>query len=52
MSSGSKKGTQIYYPHVSKCPEKRTPSMFPSDKLVVVMLVVVMLVMVLLMVVM
>ena len=30
MSSGSKKGTQIYYPFLSKCPGKRTPSRFPN----------------------
>ena len=30
MSSGSKKGTQIYYRFLSKSPGKRTPSRFPS----------------------
>ena len=30
MSSGSKKGTQIYYPFLSKSPGKRTPSRFPN----------------------
>ena len=30
MSSGSKKGTQIYYPFVSKTPGKRIPSRFPN----------------------
>ena len=30
MSSGSKKGTQIYYPFLSKSPGKRIPSMFPN----------------------
>jgi hypothetical protein len=28
MSSGSKKGTQIYYPFLSKSPGKRIPSKF------------------------
>jgi len=30
MSSGSKKGTQIYYPFLSKSPSKRIPSRFPN----------------------
>ena len=30
MSSGSKKGTQIYYPFLSKSPGKRIPSRFPN----------------------
>ena len=30
MSSGSKKGTQIYYRFLSKSPGKQTPSRFPS----------------------
>jgi hypothetical protein len=30
ISSGSKKGTQIYYPFLSKSPGKRIPSRFPS----------------------
>jgi len=30
MSSGSKKGTQIYYPFLSKSPGKQNPSRFPS----------------------
>jgi hypothetical protein len=30
MSSGSKKGTQIYYPFHSKSPGKRIPSSFPN----------------------
>jgi len=30
MSSGSKKGTQIYYPFLSKRPGKRMPSRFPN----------------------
>jgi len=30
MSVGSKKGTQIYYPFLSKSPGKWTPSRFPS----------------------
>jgi hypothetical protein len=30
MSSGSKKGTQIYYPFLSKSPDKRIPSRFPN----------------------
>jgi hypothetical protein len=29
MSSGSKKGTQIHYPFLSKSPGKRIPSRFP-----------------------
>jgi hypothetical protein len=31
MSSGSTKGTQIYFPFLSKSPSKRIPSRFPSD---------------------
>ena len=30
MSSGSKKGTQIYYPFLTKSPGKRIPSRFPN----------------------
>jgi len=30
MPSGSKKGTQIYYPFLSKSPGKQTPSRFPN----------------------
>jgi len=30
MSSGSKKGTQIHYPFLSKSPSKRIPSRFPK----------------------
>jgi hypothetical protein len=30
MSSGSKKGTQIYYPFLAKSPGKRIPSRFPQ----------------------
>jgi len=30
MSSGSKKGTQIYYPFLSKSPGKRIPCRFPN----------------------
>jgi hypothetical protein len=30
MSSGSKKGTQIYYPFLSGSPGKRIPSRFPN----------------------
>jgi hypothetical protein len=30
MSSGSKKGTQIYYPFLSETPGKRIPSRFPN----------------------
>jgi len=30
MSSGSKKGTQIYFPFLSKSPGKQTPSRFPK----------------------
>ena len=30
LSSGSKKGTQIYYPFLSKSPGKRIPSSFPN----------------------
>ena len=30
MSSGSKKGTQIYYPFLSKSPSKQIPSRFPN----------------------
>jgi len=30
MSSGSKKGTQMYHPSYSKSPSKRIPSRFPS----------------------
>ena len=30
MSSGSKKGTQIYYPFLSESPGKRNPSRFPN----------------------
>jgi hypothetical protein len=30
MSSGSKKGAQIYYPFLSKSPGKRIPSRFPN----------------------
>jgi hypothetical protein len=30
MSSGSNKGTHIYYPFLSKSPGKRIPSRFPS----------------------
>jgi len=30
IPSGSKKGTQIYYPFLSKSPGKRLPSRFPS----------------------
>ena len=30
VSSGSKKGTQIYYPFPSKSPGKRIPSSFPN----------------------
>jgi len=30
MSSGFKKGTQIYYPFLSKSPGKRIPSRFPN----------------------
>jgi len=31
MSSGSKKGTQIYYPFLSKSAGKRIPSRFPNE---------------------
>jgi hypothetical protein len=37
MSSRSKKGTQIYFPFLSKRPGKRIPSMFPRGLVVVVM---------------
>jgi len=30
MASGSKKGTQIYYPFLSESPSKRIPSRFPN----------------------
>jgi len=30
MSSGSRKGTQIHYPYLSKSPSKRIPYRFPS----------------------
>jgi hypothetical protein len=30
MNSGFKKGTQIYYPFLSKSPRKRIPSRFPN----------------------
>ena len=30
MSSGSKKGTLIYYPFLSKSPDRRSPSRFPT----------------------
>jgi len=33
ISSGSKKGTQINYPFLSKCPSKQIPSRFPSGAL-------------------
>jgi hypothetical protein len=33
MSAGSKKGTQIYYPFLSKSPGKQIPSRFPNRAL-------------------
>jgi hypothetical protein len=32
MSSGSKKGTQIYYPFLSKSSGKQIPSRFPNGE--------------------